>query len=69
MDSNVFLTRRAAMPLAEARQHLEALVNASDPASGTRCPLAPGRMDALLDPAYQEFSKPAAFCRCATATR
>lgn len=67
MNSNVFLTRRAAMPLADARTHLEAPVNASDPASGHRCPLAPGRMDALLDPAHQEFRKPAAFCRCATA--
>ena len=69
MNSNVFLTRRAALPLADARPHLEARANSSDPGSATRCPLAPTRMDGLLDPARREFSKPGAFCRCAPRAR
>lgn len=69
LNSNVFLTRRAALPLADARPHLEARANSSDPASATRCPLAPARMDGLLDPARREFSKPGAFCRCAPTAR
>lgn len=63
LHSNAFLTRRLALPLEEARQHLQAPVNASDPSSATRCPLAPARIDALLDPYRNEFSKPGAFCR------
>eukprot|EP00892_Ulva_mutabilis_P005892 jgi/Ulvmu1/3675/UM017_0089.1 len=65
LHTNVFLTRRAALPLGDARQLLEAPVNASDPASEARCPLGPARMDALLDPARNEFSKPGTYCRYA----
>jgi hypothetical protein len=63
LDADIFLTRRAQLPLVDVRALLEAPVNESDPFSAARCPLPPERMNELLNETRNEFSRPGAYCR------
>ena len=64
LNANSFLTRRAQLPLVDARALLVAPVDASDPNSAARCPLPTERIDELLNATRNEFSRPGAYCRC-----